>query len=135
MLRSIRHLAWPVMMLIATSCSKPSDVKPLECRIQTHARKNTRPNITVTYELRTTGDHQVSQWFYYDSTGKVLIDNPTPPLMVTVTLGQNDSILTGAKGRVVTGSIRVSYKAVAADTLYEASDLCLQNLNTTPNVP
>lgn len=135
MLSTIRHFVWPALMLIAISCNKTSALKPLGCRIQTHARKNTRPAIAVTYELRAAGNYQLNQWFYYDSTGKVVVYNPIPPLMVTVTLGPNDSILAGARGSVAEGSIRVSYRAVAADTLFEASDLCMQNLNTTPNVP
>lgn len=121
--------------LLAQSCTEKADVNPLACRVQTHVRINTYQTITVTYDLSATGDHKINQWYYYGPDGKTIQNNPQLPASVTVTLGPNDSIYAGAKGEITLGSMRVSYRAVAADTLFTASDLCIQNLNATPVLP
>lgn len=130
-----RHIAPLGLLLILLSCNEETALNPLECRIQTFARKNTRESVAVTYELRASGEYQLNWWYYYGPQGRVNVENPQSPLIVTVTLGPNDSIYAGARGRVTEGSFRVSYRAVAADTLFEASDLCIQNLNATPILP
>lgn len=130
-----RHIAPLGLLLILFSCADETALNPLECRIQTFARKNTRESVAVTYELRASGEYQLNRWYYYGPQGRVSVENPQPPLIVTVTLGPNDSIYAGARGRVTEGSLRVSYRAVAADTLFEAADLCTQNLNATPILP
>lgn len=121
--------------LFAQSCTEKAVVNPLSCRVQTQVRINTYQNIAVTYDLRATGDHKVNQWYYYGPDGKTTLNNPQLPASVTVTLELNDSIYAGAKGEITLGSLRVSYRAVAADTLFTASDLCIQNLNASPILP
>ncbi|MBK9292409.1 MAG: hypothetical protein IPM52_12400 [Bacteroidetes bacterium] len=96
---------------------------------------NTLDQLVVTYELSSTGEHAVSQWFYYGPDGKVIVLSPELPATITVALGPEDSVLAGATGTVKAGSIRVSYRAVAPDTVITASDICIQNLNATPVLP
>ncbi|HMM11819.1 MAG TPA: hypothetical protein PKE03_06990 [Bacteroidales bacterium] len=124
-----------VLCTLFTACNDQQIVAPAECRIQTFARKNPRESISVTYELKANGQYQLARWYYYGPQGRVSFENPQTPLSVTVVLGANDSIYAGAIGQVTEGSLRVSYRAVAADTLIEASDLCIQSLNTTPLMP
>lgn len=117
------------------SCSEEKVLSPIECHIQTFGRISPRETMTVTYELRSSGESQVSQWFYYGPEGRMVIDRPLLPAIMTVTLSLNDSICAGAIGSVMRGSLRVSYRAVSSDTLIEASDLCIQSLNGTPVLP
>jgi hypothetical protein len=134
-MKTLSFIGLLILVLFANSCAKATLLKPLECQVFTHVLISTYQSITVTYELRATGDHQLTQWYYFGPNGKTIIQNPQLPAMVTVTLGLNDSIYSGARGRVTEGSFRVSYRAVAADTLFIASDLCIQNLNSTPILP
>lgn len=134
-MKKSRLIARLGMVLMMFSCTENAVVNPLDCRIQTYIRKNTRESVAVTYELRASGEYQLKRWYYYGPQGRVDILNPQSAMTVSVILGPGDSIFAGATGKVTEGSLRVSYRAVAADTLFEASDLCVQNLNATPVLP
>ncbi|MBU1010471.1 MAG: hypothetical protein KKD74_10070 [Bacteroidetes bacterium] len=111
---------------ISTSCIKEKETQPMSCVLETANAVFTEASIEVTYTLEVSGDYQVASFYYYDETGKVIIENPTGHSSITVALTNQKLLKAGAEGSVKTGAMKVSYTAQTNTNLYTGSDQCVQ---------
>ncbi len=112
--------------LLVLGCSKSSDISDLSCQLQTNKTVVEVNSIDVTYSLEAEGDYKVVSFYYYDESGKVVLQNPEVPYEFTVTLTDQKTIEAGAQGSVKNGSIKVSYKATSDTAVYQGLDQCEQ---------
>lgn len=115
-----------IAAFIITSCDKENDAQPMSCDLETANTQFTEDSIEVTYTLEVSGDYQVATFYYYDETGKVIVDNPTGPKSITVALTNQKLLKAGAEGHVKNGALKVSFTAQTNTNLYTGSDQCEQ---------
>lgn len=116
------------IIFVFSACEKPAVIENYTCNLQTISKTFVQPEIEVIYKLEAKGTANVTSWYYWGVAGKVEINNPTVPSEVKLILSTQKKMQAGAIGNISEGSIKVSFKAVSADSSYTGIDQCEQKL-------
>lgn len=116
-----------IILFSLSSCKKNSSGPTVKnCSLVTPTSQFSEASISITYKMEITGDADVTSVFYYDETGKVVVQNPTFPFLIPTILTNQKTMQIGATGNVTNGSIKVSYEAFGNGRTYSGNDICSQ---------
>lgn len=127
-LRRLAYLIGLSLIMLSFSCQDEVEIKQMNCHLLTAALEFTEDSIQVVYRLEAKGDTELESFFYYIDEKKVTINDPDTLVEIFTTLSTQKWIQTGAIGKTMDGSIKVSFKAVGLTKSYEAMDQCEQNI-------
>lgn len=113
-------------LIFIAGCQKNQETTDMSCQLQTNTTVFEESSLDVTYKLEASGDYTISSFYYYDETGKVVLQNPAVPFEITVSLAAQKTVEAGAAGSVKNGSIEASYKATGDSAVYIGLDQCEQ---------
>ncbi len=116
-----------VSVVLLLACNKEKEADSLSCNLETVPSQFDEDSLEVTYKLEADGEYTLTLFYYYDESGRVEIDNPSLPQEIKVSLSEQKTIMTGARGSVKNGHIEVSYEANTSSSSYSGSDRCQQS--------